>query len=128
MNITEPLQETGFHCPLCGEPLASNATQCTKCDWVPGYFQHEEEHRQRNPRDIAAVAFSVIPGAGHYFKGYVLAAWLLLVLGVPVILTMAFTFTMFFGWLMVPVYWVAVAMDAYFRKDLRLKPAAVAPR
>ena len=39
--------------------------------------------------------------------------------GVPVIIVMAFAFTMFFGWLMVPTYWVAVAVDAYLRKELR---------
>ncbi|MDR3401736.1 MAG: zinc ribbon domain-containing protein [Chthoniobacter sp.] len=128
-TTTDSIQETGFYCPLCGEPLPANATECTKCDWVPGYLRQEEERGRRNPRDIAAAAFSlVIPGAGHYFKGYVLAAWLLLLLGVPVIVVMAFTFTMFFGWLMVPTYWVAVAADAYFRKDLRLEPAAVPPR
>jgi len=26
---------------------------------------------------------------------------------------------MFFGWLLVPTYWIAVAADAYLRQDLK---------
>jgi hypothetical protein len=116
---TDTQPETTFRCPLCGEPLASNATECTKCDWVPGY-QEALERKPVNPHDILAAALSlVIPGAGHYFKGYPTAAWLILLLGVPVICVFAFTFTMFFGWFLVPAYWVSVATDAYLRKDLR---------
>jgi len=120
---TDLLQNTDIHCPLCGEPLPLNATECTKCDWVEGYGEQEEWRRERNPRDIAAAALSLfLPGAGHYFKGYVIAAWLVLLLGVPVTLVFAFAFTMFFGWFLVPAYWMAVAADAYFRRDLRLVP------
>lgn len=116
---TETLQETDFRCPLCGEPLAANATECTKCDWVPGY-RHARERKPANPHDILAAVLSlVIPGAGHYFKGYRGMAALSLLLGVPVILVFAFAFTMFFGWFLVPTYWAAVAADAYLRKDLR---------
>ena len=119
MNTTAPLQETGFHCPLCGEPLPDNAHECTKCDWVRGYRQNFER-KPANPHDILAAALSlVLPGAGHYFKGYPTAAWLILLLGGPVVAVFAFTFTMFFGWFLVPTYWLAVATDAYLRKDLR---------
>jgi len=117
---TETLPETNFRCPLCGEPLPANATECTKCDWVPGYRDAEISARKpANPHDIlAAVLTIVLPGAGHYFKGYHGAAWLFLLL-VPVVGIFAFAFTMFFGWLLVPTYWAAVATDAYLRKDLR---------
>jgi hypothetical protein len=122
---TELLQDVDIHCPLCGEPLAPNATECTRPDWVQGYREFQEHLPERDPRNIAAPALSLfMPGVGHYFKGYVLAAWLLLVLGVPVILVFAFAFTMFFGWLLAPAYWIAVADDAYFRRDLRLVPVA----
>ncbi len=118
----ESLPQTGFRCPLCGEPLAPGAAECTKCDWV--LLQHPEDVRPpRNPRDVAAAALSVVPGAGHYFKGYRAAA-VLIFLGVPVVLLMAFTFTMFFGWLLVPTYWVVIAADAYLRKDEGHIPAA----
>ena len=116
---TELLQETGFSCPLCGEHLPSNATECTKCDWVPGY-REAQKSPPRNPHDILAAVLSlVLPGAGHYFKGYRLMAWSILLLGVPVTLVFAFAFTMFFGWFLVPTFWAAVAADAYIRKDLR---------
>ena len=97
--------------------------ECTKCDWVRPIDRPADLHPPRNPRDIAAAVLSVIPGAGHYFKGYRLAGALLLFLGVPVVVLMAFAFTMFiFGWTMIPVYWVAVAADAYLRRDLNLTP------
>jgi hypothetical protein len=118
---TQTPQGTDFRCPLCGEPLPVNATECTKCDWVPGYRQAQMNmSKPANPHDILAAVLSlVIPGTGHYFKGYHTAAWMILLLGVPVIVVFAFAFTMFFGWFLVPTYWVAVATDAYLRKDLR---------
>lgn len=116
---TETLQGTDFRCPLCGERLPANAVECTKCDWVPGYRQ-AQERKPKNPHDILAAVLSLaLPGAGHYFKGYRGMAALILLVGVPVILVFAFTFTMFFGWLLVPTYWAGVAADAYLRKDLR---------
>jgi len=123
---TELLQNVDMHCPLCGEALAPNATECTKCDWVKGYRDREEHRRERDPRDIAAAVLShFVPGAGHHFKGYVLAAWVILLVGLPVILVFAFAFTMFiFGWTLVPAYWIAVAGDAYFCRDRRMIPIA----
>jgi hypothetical protein len=105
-------------CPLCGEPLLENPEGCSKCDWVRGY--RHPRALPRNPRDFAAAGLSIFPGVGHVFKGYKMLGWLLLFLGVPVIVVFAFAFTMFFGWLLVPAYWIAVGADAYFRKDLRL--------
>jgi hypothetical protein len=123
---TEPIQETGFRCPLCGELLPSNATECTKCDWVKGY-REGQVRKPMNPHDLLAAVLSlVLPGAGHYFKGYRKLAWLILLLGVPVIGVFAFAFTMFFGWLLVPTYWIAVATDAFLRKDLR--PGVLPPQ
>ncbi len=117
----DTLPQTGFHCPFCGEPLDRHAMECTKCDWVRSVAQSEFSP-PRNPRDIAAAVLSVVPGAGHYFKGYRLAAVLILFLGVPVIGVMAFAFTMFiFGWTLVPAYWIVVAADAYMRRDLNLQ-------
>src|SRR5438874_13207074 len=110
---TELIRETDFPCPLCGEPLPANANECTKCDWVRGYRQ-AQVRKPINPHDVLAAALSLaLPGAGHYFKGYRATAWLILLLGVPVIGVFAFTFTMFFGWLLVPAYWIAIATDAY---------------
>lgn len=120
--MSNELFSTGAdRCPLCGEPLLENSDSCSKCDWVRGYRQPRS--MPRNPRDFAAAGLSIIPGAGHIFKGYRLLGWLLLFLGVPVIVVVAFAFTMFFGWLLVPAYWIGVAADAYFRQDLRLQQA-----
>jgi hypothetical protein len=79
-----------------------------------------ESRFPRNPRDIMAAVLSVLPGAGHFFKGYRLASFLILFLGVPVIGSLAFALTMFLGWILIPAYWIAVAMDAFFRSDRNL--------
>lgn len=124
---TETLPQTKS-CPLCGEPLPLNATECTKCDWVVDYGHQNEIHLPRNPRDFAAGAMSIMmPGAGHIFKGHPIVGWMLMLLGIPVVAVFAFAFTMFFGWLLLPTYWLAVAADAYFREDLRLDPASFRP-
>ena len=52
-----------------------------------------------------------------------LPGWLLMLVGVPAVCTFAFAFTMFFGWLLVPTYWLAVGADALLRKDLRVSEA-----
>jgi len=118
--ITESAEpEILNRCPLCDEPLPENATECTKCDWVRGYRQQAAGRRQHDPRDILAAVLSVFPGAGHILKGYTISGWFLFLVGVPVICTFAFAFTMFFGWLLVPTYWIAVAADAYLRQDLK---------
>ena len=115
---TASLAETSLHCPLCGEPLAPRAQECTKCDWIPGYQEHEHARDHYDRRDIAAAAVSFVPGAGHILKGHMPAGILMLAL-IPVVIVFAFAFTMFFGWLLIPVYWIGVAMDTYFRPDLR---------
>ena len=130
MNAVIDSAKTAMNCPLCGEPLPENAKQCTKCDWVRGYEENAGLRDRVDRRDIAAALLSVVPGAGHLLKGHIYVGAALL-MAVPVILLMAFTFTMFFGWLLIPVYWMGVAFDAYLRPDLRglggLPPAPVAP-
>jgi hypothetical protein len=110
--------ESASTCPLCGEPLSDNASACTKCDWFPGYREQGHLTYEIDRRDLAAGVLSVVPGAGHLLKGHDVG-WLLM-LGVPFVLVLAFAFTMFFGWLLVPAYWISVAVDAFLRKDLRL--------
>jgi hypothetical protein len=103
-------------CPLCGTELPRGANECTRCDWVrrpPG-----PPPRKNNPRDVAALYLSVVPGAGHLLKGYNQLA-ILFFAGIPVVALLAYAFTMFFGWLLLPAYWIAVAADAYLRKDIR---------
>ena len=106
-------------CPLCGTELPRNAHECNRCDWVRK--EPDPEKRPPNPRDMAAAILSVIPGAGHMFKGH-MAMGALIMAGIPVIGIAAFMFTMFFGWFLVPVYWIAFATDAYLRKDLTPPP------
>jgi hypothetical protein len=116
-TIESPTTASGTEtCPYCGTVLPRGANECTRCDWVRQ--QPDAVRRKPNPRDTAALCLSIVPGAGHFFKGYDKLA-ILFFAGIPVIALLAYAFTMFFGWLMIPAYWVAVAADAYVRKDIR---------
>lgn len=109
-------------CPLCGAPL-QNPDECSMCDWVKGY--DEPETRRVNPRDPTATILSIMwPGIGHYYKGHTQLAAVLAAGGL-VCFVWAAAFFMFFGFLIFPVYWGWVAVDAFFRKDLKYpEPAA----
>ncbi|MEA3187743.1 MAG: hypothetical protein QOD99_1573 [Chthoniobacter sp.] len=112
-NVSAPKSE---RCPLCDAPL-QNPNECSRCDWV----RHVEEarERQRNPRDaISAIASMLWPGLGHFYKGYPKLAALVGAGGLLCFLW-SITFFMFFGFLILPLYWVWVAVDAFFRKDLK---------
>jgi hypothetical protein len=122
MTIDYSTQTERQLCPLCSAPL-EEPDRCSKCDWVRP--ESDSGSAARATRDVAALAISIVPGAGHIFKGYTLLGWLLMLVGVPVIVVLAFAFTMFLGWLMIPAYWIGVAADAYLRRDLR--PPATTP-
>jgi hypothetical protein len=124
MNTSD---EVLTHCPLCGEPLRDNPNECSRCDWVRGYREQENWLKNYNPRDGAAAVLSIIPGAGHIFKGYVLAGWLLMLVGPLVLFVFGFATIMYFGLLLLPTYWIAVALDAYLRKDLRTPATPAGP-
>jgi len=104
-------------CPLCGAPL-HDAEKCDRCDWVRGYGEQMPE-LHRNPRDLFACILSLFwPGAGHFYKGYNTLAGALAGGGLLCFLW-SVTFLMFFGFLILPVYWVGVAAHAYFLKDIK---------
>ena len=104
-------------CPLCGAQL-HNPAACDRCDWTKGYGQTHPDMR-RNPRDLFACILSFFwPGAGHFYKGYNTLAGALAGGGLLCFLW-SVTFLMFFGFLILPVYWVGVAAHAYFLKDIK---------
>ncbi len=112
-----PATTAPARCPLCDAPL-ENPNECSRCDWVR-LPEGEDPTRPRNPRDpIAAILSFIWPGAGHFYKGHTkLAAFL--ALGGAMCILWSITFFMFFGFLVLPLYWVGVAVDAFFRKDLK---------
>ncbi len=102
-------------CPLCGATL-HDPHACDRCDWVEGYG-HTAPEMRRNPRDLFACILSLFwPGAGHFYKGHNQIAAVLAIGGVLCFLW-SITFLMFLGPLILPVYWVGVAANAYFLKD-----------
>src|SRR5687767_5353485 len=65
-------QVTEIHtnCPLCETALdPTNPTECPKCDWVVGY-RRQQAQRVGTIRDNIALLLSVVPGAGHLYKGH----------------------------------------------------------
>ena len=102
-------------CPLCGAPL-HNSHACDRCDWVEGYG-HTAVAARRNPRDVFDMVLSLFwPGAGHFYKGHKQIAIALAALGALCFLW-SITFFMFFGFLILPVFWIGVAANAYFLQD-----------
>jgi hypothetical protein len=108
-----------FPCPLCGEQLSASATECTKCDWVKGY-RHPETIDSYNARDVIACAISLVPGAGHLYKGHVKAG-IAFFIGAAIIvffIGLVGMVGMGFQILLIPFYWVWVMIQAFFIKDL----------
>jgi TM2 domain-containing membrane protein YozV len=81
---------------------------------------------RHNPRDKFAAVLSLFwPGAGHFYKGHLGLAIVFAGLGVLCFLW-SITFLMFFGFLSLPAYWIAVSAMAYFAPDLK-HPANAQP-
>jgi len=123
-QLSEPVHTaTTERCPLCNAELTPNhPDECPHCDWVRGY-----RHRKLigTKRDRIAAALSIIPGAGHYFKGHKLAAWLFLFGLIP---AMGISFmvglpTIGVGFLLLPAYIACVAWQAYWLEDWKERPA-----
>ena len=120
MSTTEttPKNVEVERCPLCDSPLLDSATACSKCDWVKGY-----RHRSTvsNPVDLTACLLSLVPGAGHYYKGHHGYAWLYFAGAALAAFwcSLAATATMGFGLLMLPLYWAWVMTHAYWIEDLK---------
>ena len=109
-----------FPCPLCGEMLPAGATECTKCDWVRGY-RHRKPITAGTSRDIAAAALSIIPGAGHIFKGHITMgiAFLLGTFVAVFFIGAVWMVSMGFQFLVLPFYWIWAMVHAYLIPDLR---------
>jgi hypothetical protein len=119
MSTTENPQEKNAvaRCPLCDAPLLENPNECSKCDWVKGY-----RHRSigTNPVDVTACLLSIVPGAGHFYKGHKVMPWLYLAGAVLALFwcAIAATATAGLGLLMLPLYWAWVMTHAYWIEDL----------
>jgi len=111
-------------CPLCNAALdESNPTECPKCDWHVGY--QESPDNFGNPRDVAAVVMSVVPGLGHIYKGHVLTGVLYMLGAAFAVLAavVASTATAGFGVLLLPLYWAGVMLQVYWLEDRALAKA-----
>jgi hypothetical protein len=108
-------------CPLCNEALVPGANECPRCDWVRGY---EERKNAGNieMRDLAAACLSIIPGAGHLYKGHTIAGWIFMggTLLAIFLCSLVATFTMGLGLLLLPLYWLWVIFQAYWIEDLKI--------
>jgi hypothetical protein len=109
--------EAPKECPLCGAPLRS-PDACDRCDWIKGYRHRSSD---RGGRDLAALLMSVVPGLGHLYKGQLALGVMFLVGTIVAVIfcSLVATFTMGFGLLLLPLYWIWVMTQAYWVPDLR---------
>jgi len=108
-------------CPLCDTPLdPAHPAECPRCDWVLGY-RRQQAAPIGTDRDAYSVVVSVVPGLGHIYKGHLIPGLLFLLGGIlaTFIVGVIATFTMGFGLLLLPLYWVAVMMHVYWLDDRR---------
>jgi len=76
----------------------------------------------KRDRDILAAVFSIVPGAGHIFKGHYAAGLAILLLGVPVALWVGILLSLAtagVGLLIPLAAWAIVVMSAYYASDHR---------
>ncbi len=128
-TIETPTEVTTLKdCPLCGAPLdAANPVECTQCDWVAGYRQRQQKAlNPRVGRDRAAAVMSVIPGLGHIYKGHRLLGAALMAGTLLIVFFCCATVSATVGavLLLIPVYWSAVMLHAFWAEDRSAKKAA----
>jgi len=116
----DPKVTATLRCPLCDTALdAAHPDECPKCDWV--HESHPDHAASYTERDQYSLVLSVVPGLGHIYKGH-LSLGVLFMAGGLVALAMVgliATFTMGFGLLLLPLYWVAVMMHVFWLEDRR---------
>lgn len=93
---------------------------------TPDSPEAKVEQPTRNPRHLVALLLSVIPGAGHLYKGHTVSGALFMVgtLVAVGICGLIATFTMGIGLLLLPLYWIWVMTQAYFIDDLKYPESA----
>lgn len=122
-----PLNVGRLTCPLCDTALdPAHPTECTRCDWVVGY-RRRREAPVGTDRDLLSVVLSIVPGLGHLYKGHLPLGALFLLGGVVALVMTAViaTFTMGLGLVLLPFYWLAVMIHAYFLHDRRAPVASM---
>ena len=119
-KVNDSGQNALFPCPLCGEMLPAGSTECTKCDWVRGY-RHRLPVTSGTKRDLTAAALSIIPGAGHLFKGHTRMgiAYMVGTLVAVFFIGAVWMVSMGFQFLVLPFYWIWVGLHAYLIPDLK---------
>ena len=118
------------NCPLCGSELDSaTPDECPRCDWVTGYRRrHSAGQNSSSSRDKATALMSVVPGLGHLYKGHTKIGAVLMALTPLVIFFSLATASATAGvaLVLIPIYWSAVMLHAFWAEDLALKKARAA--
>ncbi len=129
-EVTPPQTETQT-CPLCGTALdPTNPAECTKCDWVLGYRRRQEHFRDpATGRDRAAMFMSVVPGLGHIYKGHKMMGAVLMAGTLLMAFFVAATVSATAGvaLVLIPLYWSAVMLHAFWADDVSPYRAAGTP-
>jgi hypothetical protein len=115
-NVTE----IHTNCPLCETALdPTNPVECPKCDWVLGYRRRQAQ-QVGTVRDNIALLLSVVPGAGHLYKGHRMLGIIFMTGTLVAIFAsiVAATATALWGLLLLPFYWAGVMLHVYWLDDL----------
>jgi len=85
-------------------------------------FNRTKLRNLKRDRDVLAAVFSILPGAGHIFKGHYAAGLTILLLGAPVALWVGILLSLAtagVGLLIPLAAWAIVVMSAYYASDHR---------
>ena len=80
------------------------------------------EERTKEARNEIAAILTIVPGLGHIYKGHYTAGLGWMFLGTPIALWVGILFSLATAGLglLFPIgCWAVLAIDAYYRKDLR---------
>lgn len=121
IEAPSPVTAAYTNCPLCETPLnPAHPNECTRCDWVLGY-RRQQVAPIGTDRDAYAAILSIVPGLGHIYKGHLIPGLLFMAGGIlaTFLVGVIATFTMGFGLLLLPLYWVGIMVQVYWIEDRR---------
>lgn len=108
-------------CPLCGNELPADATECDRCHWQ----RDQGETAEGKASDAFSLLLSILPGLGHIYKGHrVMGLFILLVITPLAVAFSLIAAVASAGWgiLMLLPYWGAVMLHCWAIDD-RVTPS-----
>ncbi len=97
------------YCPNCGTQIDEKADECPNCGVrQPGAPKYQKVYQLKNPV-LAAVLSLLVVGLGQVYNGQVGKGLLFFLVAIIIGLTLF----IFIGFILVPLFWLFAAYDAY---------------